>query len=115
MSDRAHESTYFRAVSYSGEQAERRSNRAYTQARDLLYRTREAELSSYRLALPQTREWVVALIGVRPPDALERQLATYLATGEPTTLPEGVRRNLEARRREAEQIGPWVERRRGRG
>lgn len=106
---------YVQAVEYAGERAERQSNRAYTQARDLLYRTREADLSTFRLALPTRRTWCVVLLGRQPDGELAERLAGYLAGGDPIELPESVVGELARRRREAEQIGPWVERRRGRG
>ena len=69
----------------------------------------DCDLSSYRLQLD--RVWYVAVLGEPPADDVVTRLDALLSTGEPSTLPPGVVRVLQARRASAVASGsPWIER-----
>lgn len=67
----------------------------------------DVDLSAYRFQLNQINH--VAILGEPPPTELHDALRAILATGEPATIPEPVLQQLNARRREATALGPWVE------
>ena len=95
---------YVTAARFSGEKP---AGRAYRQAQDLLFATPDCELSAYRFHLD--RIWHVAVLGDQPPEDLERQLQTILSRGQPASLPEEVLTQLQRRRAQAVNLGPWVE------
>jgi hypothetical protein len=96
---------YFKVARFTGE---RPAGRAYNQAQELIYRAPACGLSVYRLQLEAS--WHVAVVGEEPQRKLQRRLEDILSTGEPTTLPEEILRELERRRAQATKLGPWVER-----
>lgn len=84
------------------------ARRAYDQAQELIFSSREhCDLSAYRFLLERVSHVVV--LGEAPPEEIAQRLQTILATGEPTTLPEEIVRLLCARRAQASTLGPWVE------
>ena len=89
-------------------QAEPVSRRAYFTAQDAIKKHQDNDLSVYRFQL--TGVFHVAVLGVTPPEPLEQQLRQILATGAPATLPENIVALLFARRIQATQHGPWIER-----
>ncbi len=97
-------SPYYLAVTFS---QERRARQAYDQTQELLFET-ECELSAFCFYVGPT--WYVAIVGEAPPPALETQFKHLLRRGESTTLPPDVIEQLQQRRAQATQIGPWVER-----
>jgi hypothetical protein len=96
---------YFKVARFSGE---RPAGKAYNQAQELIYRDTCCELSVYRLQLETI--WHVAVLGEQPQRSLKRRLEAILSSGEPTTLPEEILKELERRRAQATKLGPWVER-----
>lgn len=52
----------------------------------------------------------VAFLGEQPPKLLTEKLDRLLSTGESASLPYNVLELLLKRRRQATDIGPWVER-----
>jgi hypothetical protein len=96
---------YFKVARFS---SERPAGKAYNLAQELIYRDTRCDLSVYRLQLEAI--WHVAVLGEQPQRKLQRRLEAILSTGEPTTLPEEILRELERRRAQATKLGPWVER-----
>jgi hypothetical protein len=101
-----HEPPYLRAARFAGEQP---AGAAYEQARALLYRRRDLDLSTFRFQLDQV--YHVAVLGLAPPEAVAQTIDQILAAGEPARLPETVVQLLARRRAEESRRGPWVERR----
>jgi hypothetical protein len=99
------EPEYLKVARFSGEKP---AGRAYRQAEELLYRSPDTELSTYRFHL--NRVWHVAILGDQPTEELDRRLTRILSRGEPTTLPEEILQQLQRRRAQATRLGPWVER-----
>jgi hypothetical protein len=95
---------YTRAARFKDEAA---SGRAYFQTQEAL-RINPCDLSTYRLQLRHI--WHVAVLGSPPPDELAQRIDTILAAGEAVTLPTDMLEYLKARRAQAMQQGPWVER-----
>lgn len=96
-------SSYFQVSRF---EAERLARATYSQIQDLLFENR-CDLSTYRFLLENVSH--VAVLGHQPPQELEPELRSLLDRGEAATVPLEVRAVLEARRRQATQIGPWVE------
>lgn len=109
------EGDYHYSVVYGGESAQERSARAYRHSRDEIFRSRaELDLSVYRFIEATVGAmapigWYVALIGEKPPRALERRLKRELASGERVELAEDTLEKLRERRRAASERGGWVE------
>ncbi len=83
------------------------ASHAYNQAQEAIYTHEKNDLSTYRFVLNEN--WHVAVIGEPPPEVLDQQLQDILGQGTATQLPEEISVYLEARRREATKLGPWVE------
>src|SRR3954466_4414769 len=96
---------YQRAARFFGE---RPSGRAYSQARNAIFAAEDCDLSVFRVQYD--RDWLVAVLGEPPPEALGRQIARILSRGEPVTLPADLVQALSERRAEMTKLGPWVER-----
>ncbi len=79
----------------------------YSQAQELIFRDRKADLSAYRILLDQISH--VAVIGAQPHERLQKRLEKILSHGEPTTLPDEVVNALHQRRIEMKRRGDWVE------
>ena len=86
---------------------ERAAHRAYFRAQEVVFAA-PCDLSVSRFLLDHVSH--VAVIGVTPPDDVDRQLRRILRSGEFTTLPGDILRFLWQRRLEANRHGPWVER-----
>ena len=95
---------YVRAARFVGEQPAGRAYRALEQA---VYTAEPNDLSVYRFQLDGV--YHVAVMGVRPPPALEERLTALLSTGTPTELPAAVQQTLLARRAQVTPHGPWWE------
>jgi len=80
---------------------------AYSQAEELIFRDRKADLSAYRFLLDNVRH--VAVVGAPPHERLQKQLEKILSYGEPATLPEEIVTALHKRRVEMKRHGEWVE------
>ena len=89
---------------------ERPAGRAYNQLQEAIFRSPECELSVFRLILD--RQWHVAVLGDPPVETLEWRIRQVLSRGVPTSLPRDIVEELERRRADATQLGPWVERHR---
>lgn len=97
--------SYLRVARFPGEAA---AGRAYAHLQDAIYIQGPNDLSAFRLAL--NRVWHVAVLGVPPLPELDQRIDRILARGEPASLPAEVIEALAARRAQAIQRGPWVER-----
>ncbi len=68
------------------------SQQAYMEVQSTLRTTRERgegwNLAGYHLTSQEDVNWYVAVAGQQPSEALAEQLATALAAGVPTTLPD---------------------------
>jgi len=96
---------YCRVAHFEGDLPARR---AYARAQELIFAASDrANLSAYRFLLEQAPH--VAVLGERPPDELDRRLATILSTGRPATLPPEILALLWGRRIDAGQQSSWVE------
>lgn len=84
------------------------SARAYFAAQDAIKKHWDNDLSVYRFQLRDV--FHVAVLGETPPQPLAQQLRQILAAGDLTTLPEDILFILVARKIQASQQGPWVER-----
>src|SRR3712207_2352312 len=58
---------------------------AYTQAQELIFHDRKADLSAYRFLLDDASH--VAVVGSAPHDRLQKRLEKILSYGEPAALP----------------------------
>ncbi len=83
------------------------ARRAYFRVQEAVFRA-PCDLSVSRFLLDRVSH--VAVIGVPPPDELDRRLRRILRTGELTPLPGNILLLLWQRRLEANRDGPWVER-----
>ena len=99
--------TYYLASEFLNE---RPSKRAYDRAQETLYHAPRCDLSVFRFLVRSRHTWLVTVIGEKPEEQLEQRLRRILASGVPTTVPEDVLQILQARRAEATQQAPWVER-----
>ena len=89
--------------------SERKAGRAYFRVQEALYKRPDCDLSSYRLLLNRVPH--VTVLGLPPPEELDRTIRKILAAGEPTTLPAEVITTLLQRRAEQISLGhPWLER-----
>jgi hypothetical protein len=95
---------YVQAARFS---AERPAGRAYARARETIYQE-DCDLSVYRFTLCEV--FHVAILGRTPPERLDQTLRLILASGEPTSLPDDILKQLSQRRAQATRLGPWVER-----
>jgi hypothetical protein len=95
---------YCRAARFRSHDA---AGAAYQRAQATLYAHLECDLSTYRFVLDGVSH--VAVLGDQPPSELDQQLKTILSAGEATALPDDVFAALAQRRRQAIQLGPWVE------
>ena len=95
---------YLRAARFVGEQA---AGRAYRALEQTIYTAEPNDLSVYRLKLAGV--YHVAVVGMRPPPALEERLTALLRTGTPTELPAAVQQALLARRAQVTPHGEWWE------
>lgn len=82
------------------------SGDAYANAQALILRS-ECDLSVLRFKLDS--RWYVAILGIEPSIILEAQINVAMEHGIVTGIPEDVWHELEARRRNANRLGPWVE------
>ncbi len=99
---------YQRAARFAGEQP---AGQAYFAAQRVIYEAAEpTDISVFRLQL--NRLWYVAALGLVPPVPVLTTIERVLDTGEPADLPPPVWDTLRERRRQARQLGPWVERHR---
>ena len=96
---------WYKAARYDAEES---SERAYFKAQETIFQ-QECDVSVYRLLLKQL--WHVAVLGGAPAEAaLQQQLERILyAQGTPTQLPEDLLTVLQERRKQAQNIGPWVQ------
>ena len=95
---------YLRAARFTAEQPAGRTYRALEQA---VFTAAPNDLSVYRFQLAGV--YHVAVVGVRPPPALEERLTALLSAGTPTELPATVQQALLARRAQVTPYGPWWE------
>jgi hypothetical protein len=95
---------YYMAARFSSELPAKLS---YTQAQELIFRDRKADLSAYRFLLDQVSH--VAIVGTQPHERLQNKLEKILSCGEPTSLPDDIVNALHQRRTEMKQQGSWVE------
>ena len=94
---------WYQARRYKGEHD---SARPYAEVQAAIYR-HECDLSAYRLNLDTV--WHVAVLGEKPTEAVIHVIERILSTGEATSLPDEVLEYLSERRKQAQQVGPWVE------
>jgi hypothetical protein len=87
---------------------ERKAGRAYFRVQEALYKRPDCDLSAYRLLLNRVPH--VTVLGLPPPEELDRTIRKILSAGEPTTLPIEVVATLLQRRAEQIRLGPWIER-----
>jgi hypothetical protein len=80
---------------------------AYAEIQDLLFSDTRWNLSTYRILLNQISH--VLVIGARPPEEVDREIAQLLSGGQSVTLPDDVIEVLRRRRDEATKLGSWVE------
>jgi hypothetical protein len=97
------EGTYIRAARYASDDL---ALSAYTQAQNILFDS-DCDLSAYRLRYRDIPH--VVLIGSLPPSDIDAKLAQALADGQQAELPPEISSTLMRRRRQARQLGPWVE------
>lgn len=95
---------YYRAARFRREAA---SLRAYQNLESLFFRE-ECDLSAYRFIWDQG--WHVAALGSQPEAKLQERVESILSVGQATSLPEQLLRELQRRRAQSTQLGPWVER-----
>ena len=95
---------YIRAARFTGEQP---AGHAYVALQQAIFTAAPNDLSAYRFQLDGV--YHVAVVGVRPPPALEERLMAILAAGVPTELPASVQQTLLARRAQVTPHGPWWE------
>jgi hypothetical protein len=88
--------------------SERQAGRAYFRVQEALYRRADCDLSAYRLLLNRIPH--VTVLGLPPPEELDRTIRKILAAGEPTPLPPEVITTLLERRAEQIRFAPWIER-----
>ncbi len=86
---------------------ERAAHRAYFRAQELVFAA-PCDLSVTRFLLDRVAH--VAVIGITPPEDVDRRLRRLLRAGELTSLSEEVLLALWERRLQANQEAPWVER-----
>jgi len=86
---------------------ERLARQAYFRAQAAVFRA-PCDLSVSRFLLDRVSH--VAVIGVTPPEELDRDLRRILRTGELTPLPPTIVLLLWQRRLDANREGSWVER-----
>lgn len=85
------------------------SGLAYFTIQEITFKAHDqVDLSVYRLQLENL--WNVAVLGTLPPEEVKGQIDYILEKGEAVTLPEQVINALVERRKQATQLGPWVER-----
>ena len=82
------------------------ARRVYVAVQDTLFAT-PCDVSAFRFLLNQ--EPHVAVLGTPPPDDLDARLQSFLAAGEPATLPQEVLAALAERRRQIRRGAQWVE------
>ncbi len=87
--------------------SERTAHRAYVRAQEAVFRA-PCDLSVFRFLLDRASH--VAVIGITPPEELDRGLRRILRTGDLALLPDGIVRLLWERRIQANREGAWVER-----
>ena len=87
--------------------SERVAHRAYFRTQAVIF-TAPCDLSVTRFLLDRVSH--VAVIGVTPPEELDRRLRRVLRAGEFTTLSGDILQTLWRRRLAANLHGPWVER-----
>ena len=95
---------YIRAARFASEPP---AGQAYVALQQAIFTAAPNDLSAYRFQLDGV--YHVAVVGVRPPPALEERLTAILAAGEPTELPPAVQQALLARRAQVTPHGPWWE------
>ena len=95
---------YVRAARFAGEQP---AGRAYFALQHAIFTAAPNDLSAYRFQLDGV--YHVAVVGVRPPPALEGRLTAILAAGEPAELPTSVQQALLARRAQVTPHQRWWE------
>jgi hypothetical protein len=78
----------------------------YAQVQEAIF-VHDCDLSTYRFSLHQLSH--VLVLGCRPAEDLENQIAALLASGMPVALPDELLQTLRERRDQATQLGPWVE------
>src|SRR5207249_4265950 len=97
--------SYLQVARFNGEKP---AGRAYNQLQDVIYRSPACELSVFRLVLD--RAWHVSVLGDPPTEVLDRRIRQILSRGVPASLPDEILQELERRRAQATELGPWVER-----
>ena len=95
---------YLRAARFVGEQP---AGRAYRALEHAVFTALPNDVPVYRFRLNGV--YHVAIVGVRPPPALEERLTALLSAGTPTELPATVQQALLARRAQVTPYGPWWE------
>jgi len=95
---------YHKAARFAGD---RPAGQVYGRLQAILYRASDTDLSAYRLLLD--RVYHVAVLGMTPPETVDRRIMRLLARGATVTLPDAVVAALAARRRNATRLGRWVE------
>ncbi len=95
---------YLRAARFAGEQP---AGAVYQKVQSLLYHRQDVDLSAFRLQLNQV--YHVAVLGLVPPENVDRVLERLLSSGETATLPADVVRLLSQRRAQESQRSSWVE------
>ena len=97
------EGSYIRAARYTSDEL---ALSAYNEAQIILFAA-DCDLSAYRLRYRDVPH--VVLIGSSPPSDIDAKLAQVLANGLQAELPPEICSTLMRRRRQARQLGPWVE------
>ena len=80
--------------------------RAYARTQEIIF-SADCDLSTYRIRYEDVPHVVV--LGLTPPENIDRQIGQTLASGEPSQLPADILQTLDRRRRQANRLGPWVE------
>src|SRR4051812_10844417 len=91
---------YQRAARFFGE---RPAGRAYSQARNAIFADEDCDLSVFRIQFD--RDWLVAVLGEPPREALGQQLDRILSRGEPATLSADLIQALSERRTQMTKLG----------
>jgi hypothetical protein len=94
---------FIRAARFSSEEP---AKAAYFRMQEEVFGN-DWDLSVYRFMLLAVSH--VAVIGEPQPPQVAERVETILKPGEPAELPRDIMGTLLARRRQARQLGPWVE------
>jgi hypothetical protein len=100
------ENPYYQAARFDNKA---KAGTVYTPLQQMIFEEQEhCDLSAYRIKI--TEGWHVVVVGERPPESLHQRIEALLTQGTLVTLRPDVLGYLQARRVQASQLAPWVER-----